>query len=198
MSCPEWEALLVERSRGNPGGDARLEPHLAVCPPCAARLAEERRLTSVLAAAARPDASLRPPVRIEAAVRAAARAAARSRPAPERRVGTGRLLWAAAAALLVAVLPLLRSAPTPSSPPRETRFVSLPGAEPLAPGEPGQLVRVGLSPAALQALGWSVEMESGGLLETELILGSDGVARAILLGAGMGARRPAAPGGGKR
>lgn len=176
MSCASWEADLVERARGGPtrGG---LDAHLAACPRCAARLAEERALSAALAAAAAADAETKPPERVAAAVLASGRRKATARPA------SGRLLLAAAAALVAAALPLLRPGPVPEPGHERPRsaFLSLPSAEPLRPGEPAQLVRVGLSATALQALGWPVPLESGGLVETELILGSDGTARAMRL-----------------
>jgi hypothetical protein len=180
MSCAAWEPDLIARARGEqvaPGLDA----HLRACPACAERLALEQHLSDALAAAAAADAGLRPPERVAAALRRAL-----PQPPERRRAGGVRLLLAAAAALAVAVLPLLERAdaplPRPPAPDsRVARFLPLPGAEPLVPGEPVQLVRVGLSAAAFEALGWPLEMESRGLVETELILGPDGVARALRL-----------------
>ena len=73
--------------------------------------------------------------------------------------------------------------PGPIDPPEEpivnmTGFVPLPGAEAWPPIESGSLVRMDLPAAALASLGLQGQ-SSTGVVKADVVVGHDGVARAI-------------------
>jgi len=147
------------------------------------------------------DASEAPPIdpRREAALMAAFDTAHRH--APVRRPYWGMAGLAAAAAMLIAVLVpiragrggypsedlalhkplLLQSRPVQleMAPPAE--FTLVPGAAALPPMESGSLVRMDVPVAMLPSLGLTPPAGSGTVVRTDMIVGQDGLTRAVRL-----------------
>jgi hypothetical protein len=209
MSCEDFEDDVVELARDEASGKGEREEALAhaeACVRCAARLEDERAVTSGLRAFAARTAGAEAPPRVEAALLRALRdpegveQAATAR--PPRPVAL--LLLAAAAAILAAIVllpprsgrwyeavPGALPAPTTEAAAPETgvaetgaaenaEFVSLSYGEDLRELDSLQVVSVELPRTALAALGWaaadSAQTES---VRAEVIVGHDGVARAI-------------------
>ena len=182
--------------------------HAEGCLRCAARLDDERAVTGALRAFAARTAGAEAPSRVEDALRRAMRDPALMRGA-RAAVGRSRalelLLLGAAAAVLAAIVvvpPRLdrpwEPGPEVGSPARpaataapravaaaaalagKQEFMALSYGEDLGELDSLQLVSVELSPTALAALGWP-EVGAGqtGSVRAEVIVGHDGVARAI-------------------
>ncbi len=102
MNCPDVAADLVDLARNALSGPAadRVNVHVEGCPACAARLAQERRLSEELEAVARtePAAAFD---RVEAALLAAFEAR-HSAPVPRGFLSWHGARWLAAAAVVVA------------------------------------------------------------------------------------------------
>jgi hypothetical protein len=113
-----------------------------------------------------------------------------------RRRHAWRGVWTAvaASAAMAAVLSWpeprrLATAPAPvtapsaiasAAPPDDSGgFVTWPGAEALPPFESGTLVRVELPASSLQALGISRTSSSDAVIPAEVVIGQDGLARAV-------------------
>jgi len=209
MSCEDFEDDVVDLARGEELGEAERGEALAhaeACLRCAARLEDERAVTSGLRAFAARTAGAEAPARVEAALLRALRdpegldadgsAAAR----PSRPIEL--LLLAAAAAILAAIVvvppragrlhepaPATYAAAAPSTtvePEAEAaaagenaEFVSLSYGEDLRELDSLQVVSVELPRTALAALGWPADSGQAGSVKAEVIVGHDGVARAI-------------------
>lgn len=80
----------------------------------------------------------------------------------------------------VAIAPVRKSAPKRAAP-REvyTAFHAVPGGDPFAPFDRGQLVRVQLPRTAMSYFGLPVNPARGELVKADVVLGEDGMARAI-------------------
>ncbi|MEW5983001.1 MAG: hypothetical protein AB1806_11620 [Acidobacteriota bacterium] len=193
--CRDYESDLVELARGadlDAQATSHLGRHLAECPTCGLRLAQERRLTVALrAVAGAAEASSRSAAIEEDLLRAFARQAgphprraarlfARARPGPRR--------WLAAAAAVILAVVLgqglaRRRAPSPPELPaasEELAFVTLPAAVGLPPFESGRIVRVELPVAVLPAYGLEVAPgPPGGVVEADVLVGQDELPRAI-------------------
>ena len=210
MSCEDFEDDVVDLARGGELGDGeRTEAlaHAEECLRCAARLDDERAVTSGLRAFAARTASAEAPPRVEAALLRALRdpqsveRGGAATTSPSRAVEL--LLLAAAAAILAAIVvapPRAGSFPEPA-PPRATAgsattvaggaaaapaagenadFVSLSYGEDLRELDSVQVVSVELPRTALAALGWpGADSAQTGSVKAEVIVGHDGVARAI-------------------
>jgi len=210
MSCEDFEDDVVDLARGEELGDAeRTEAlaHAEECLRCAARLDDERAVTSGLRAFAARTAGAEAPPRVEAALLRALRdpqsveRGGAATTSPSRAVEL--LLLAAAAAILAAIVvvpPRAGSFPEPA-PPRATAgsattvaggaaaasaagenadFVSLSYGEDLRELDSVQVVSVELPRTALAALGWpGADSAQTGSVKAEVIVGHDGVARAI-------------------
>jgi hypothetical protein len=205
MSCEDFEVDVVDLARGEALGETEREEvlaHAEACLRCAARLEDERAVTSALGAFAARTAGAEAPPRVEAALLRAFRDPAS---AGEERPAGGRasrpvelLLLAAAAAILAAivVVPPLAGpgheavsgglpAPTTEAAAPETagsengEFVSLSYGEDLRELDSLQVVSVELPRTALAALGWPAESAQMESVRAEVIVGHDGVARAI-------------------
>jgi len=210
MSCEDFEDDVVDLARGGELGDAeRTEAlaHAEECLRCAARLDDERAVTSGLRAFAARTAGAEAPPRVEAALLRALRdpqsveRGGAATTSPSRAVEL--LLLAAAAAILAAIVvvpPRAGSFPEPA-PPRATAgsattvaggaaaapaagenadFVSLSYGEDLRELDSVQVVSVELPRTALAALGWpGADSVQTGSVKAEVIVGHDGVARAI-------------------
>lgn len=214
MSCEGFEDRLVDLARGEELDEvARAETlaHAQGCLRCAARLEDERAVTSALRAFAARTAGAEPPARLEATLLRAMRepegeAGGRARGGPSRAVEM--LLLAAAAAIIAAIVvvpprvdrvpePGLDGAPAGSRnilagrpggapavarPAESSDFVALSYGEDLGELDSLQVVDVELPRTALAAFGLPAgEAAEGGLVKAEVIVGYDGVARAIRL-----------------
>jgi hypothetical protein len=192
-----------------PGEAERAEAlaHAEECLRCAARLDDERAVTRGLRAFAARTAGAEAPPRIEAALLRALRdpqtlaRAGVATASPSR--AAELLLLAAAAAILAAIVvvpPRAGSFPDPApptatagSPPttaggeavvpaagESADFVALSYGEDLRELDSVQVVSVELPRPALAALGWpGADSAQAGSVKAEVIVGHDGVARAI-------------------
>jgi hypothetical protein len=199
MNCERFEDQVVDLARGVWGdrdeGSEEALAHVERCVRCAARLEDERAVTSALRTFAARTAGAEAPPRIEAALR-------RALHEPEEEGGPPKtsaaraielLLLAAAAAIVAAIVvvppPVERfheSAPatTPLALPQGTDenadFVALRYGEDLRDLDSLQVVSIELPPTALAALGWPAgDGGPAGWVTAEVIVGHDGVARAI-------------------
>jgi hypothetical protein len=209
MRCEDFEDDVVDLARGEELGDAeRAEglAHAGECLRCAARLDDERAVTSGLRAFAARTAGAEAPPRIEAALLRALRdpqtveRGGATTASPSRAVVL--LLLAAAAAILAAIVVVPpragsspeRAAPTAVAPTtaaggeaaavgaagENADFVALSYGEDLRELDSVQVVRVELPRTALAALGWpGSDSAQTGPVKAEVIVGHDGVARAI-------------------
>ena len=205
MICEDFEDDVVDLARGEALGESERGEALAhaeKCLRCAARLEDERAVTSGLRAFAARTAAAEAPPRVEAALLRAFRDPERGgeeRPAtarPSRSVEL--LLLGAAAAILAAIvmvppragrghetLPGALPAPTTEAAPEagapeNGEFVSLSYGEDLRELDSLQVVSVELPRTALAALGWpAADSAATESVRAEVIVGHDGVARAI-------------------
>lgn len=78
------------------------------------------------------------------------------------------------------ILPVRKAAPKRPTP-REvyTAFHAVPGGDPFAPFDRGQMVRVQLPRTAMSYFGLPVNPARGELVKADVVLGEDGMARAI-------------------
>jgi len=209
MSCEDFEDDVVDLARDEELGNterAEALAHVEACLRCAARLDDERAVTSGLRAFAARTAGAEAPPRVEAALLRALRdpesadegGGAKRTTSPSRAVEL--LLLAAAAAILAAIMvipPRDGSFPEPAAPTavspttnaggdaaagagENSDFVSLSYGEDLRELDSMQVVSVELPRTALAALGWpAADNAQTGPVQAEVIVGHDGVARAI-------------------
>jgi len=210
MNCEDFEDRVVDLARGEELGEAeRAEAlaHAEECLRCAARLDDERAVTSGLRAFAARTAGAEAPPRVEGALLRALRGqesgeggAAMAPTSASRAVEL--LLLAAAAAILAAIVvvpPRVASfpeltAPVAGSPTtgaggeaaavaaadENAEFVALSYGEDLHELDSMQVVSVELPRTALTALGWpAADSAQTESVKAEVIVGYDGVARAI-------------------
>lgn len=195
MNCQQFEEQVVDlaREERDEGREEALA-HAERCESCAARLDDERAVTSALRAFAGRTAGAEAPPRIEAALRRALSepeaAGGATKTSPSRAIEL--LLLAAAAAILAAIVvvpppidrfPERASATIPPGLPEGTDesadFVALRYGEDLRDLDSLQVVSVELPPTALAALGWPAGDGGASWVTAEVIVGHDGVARAI-------------------
>ena len=109
---------------------------------------------------------------------------ARPRPAPRR------WTWTAAAAMTAMTVALgwfgvhraPRAVPAAGDQAADlTEFVPWPGAQSLPPLESGGLIRVELPVAALPALGFRPPLSAVSVVQADIVVGQDGLARAVRL-----------------
>jgi hypothetical protein len=182
--------------------------HAEGCLRCASRLEDERAVTSALRAFAARTAAAEAPPRVEEALRFAMRDPAALREGREASGGRSRalelLLLGAAAAILAAIVVVPPRVDrlgepggvAPGSPPAVVAgangvaaagaarsgqdFMALSYGEELGELDSLQVVSVELPPTALAALGWpQVGAGQTESVKAEVIVGHDGVARAI-------------------
>jgi len=206
MTCESFDSCVVDLARGDElGAGVRDQAigHAEGCVRCAARLEDERTVTSALRAFAARTAGAEAPPWIESTLlRAmrdpeAAEAAGRAAAKPSRAVEL--LLLAAAAAILAAIVVVPprfdfsragRPAATASAPAlaglgaaaagENSEFVALSYGEDLGELESLQVVSVELPRTALVALGLPQgDVGQGESVRADVIVGYDGVARAI-------------------
>ena len=187
MSCTEWTAEISETSRrGGAPGDA-LADHLAMCRSCTARWQSEAALDRDLARVRQAASHLRsaPASRARLLEEFEARRAVRS-----PRIRT----WMAIAATIVLAVALalwrepVHTAQAPAAVEQaadevlaDNDFVPVPYAPPLAQGEMVEVVRMDLSPAALAGMGFVTQAGYSGDVTTDLVIGEDGLPRAVRL-----------------
>lgn len=203
-NCRKWNSEIIERARRAPAPGATvdmLEEHLRTCEDCRGRWERQRALTSVLDNA-RVEAGHRPPRPPEFRRELLAEFdAAHARPRPALR-------WLAAAAVLLLAIalgyalrhesrqpsqtvatqaPALQASGEPAAEAAsgdESDFVTLPYAPPLASGEFVSVVRTELQRSALARMGIYVDSSYGSEIQTDMVVGEDGVPRAVrILGA---------------
>ncbi len=205
--CAEIGPSLVELARGRLLEAEEVlgaREHLAGCPACRARFEAERELSQALRWAAEADDGAGAPARVEAALRETfARQRMPSQPAAVRtrarlRPREALLMAAAAAGLILALAAIL--GPSTRSPGRTRTVTRRPPplvrvtgraetlqlaplyASPLTDVESGQVIRVGLPRSALRSMGWPLpEVPGAELVPAEVLLGEDGLARAVRL-----------------
>ena len=205
MICEAFDVLAADLAREAELGTAlraRGLSHARECFRCAARLDDERAVSAALRALAERTAGAEAPASVEWSLRRALRE-------PQARVegGSGRragLFHAASLALLASAAILAVVAVVPrGTPPRaeqgalaspvaesasaiaargeEAEFVSLSYGEDLRELDSLQVVRVEMPRTALAAFGWPAGDPQAGPVTAEVIVGHDGVARAIRL-----------------
>jgi len=187
MSCSEIRSIVVELSHDEPLEVGRLEraqAHLSGCEQCRRLVASHRALGATLADASCADAWVSPPAEIEQQLSAAFREQARLH---------ARTSWSWAASLAgVAALAVFLigsgvserqlgpSAESQQAVARVTEFYPLAASGPYDVLDRGRLVRVRLPASAAFDLGIPTRAEVGAaVLEADVFLGDDGVARAI-------------------
>ncbi len=196
MTCQDFWNSMPEP--GQVASDLLLSAHLSECPNCAARMQQQRRLQTGLRALSATERRVGAPARVETRLLVAFR---QHEGLPARRVA-GRwapaFVWAAAIAamLLLGVVLVRNRQPQPvrvevrhslelasaDSPGRFEGFIPLPNSAGLATEneEDVNLVRVSLPRSAMLALGLEVsEDRAAELVEADIMLGSDGLARAV-------------------
>jgi hypothetical protein len=206
VSCVSFEAVLVDLARGQEvAGEDRAAAlaHALRCGSCADRFAAERAVSAGLAALAESTAAAEAPARLEQTLRAALQERVARRPAGSRGVFATRSGWwwpaAAAATIAIAVAwtggrgagvrPAAES-PRAAAPPaalpasaaasEENDFIPLTWGPPLSELDGMQVVHVQMPASALPSLGWAVAGEPlGATVEADVLVGADGVARAL-------------------
>ena len=198
MNCQEfWKRLSKPPGTElDLGGEHRA--HLAECVACSAHLARQQELAQGLRRLAESHSGLRAPGRLEGRLLRAFRAHNGVTVGRERSAWLVPLCWATAAALLLAAGLFLTSTRQPAPPrgveavvemamadpdgatPDAEGFIPLPNAERIAPNEDVNLVRMEVPRSTMMALGFSVsEDQVAEPVEADVLLGSDGLARAV-------------------
>ncbi len=202
MTCQEFWDSMPELA---PDGAPELGEHLRGCPACVAVLARQRQVAAGLRGLAAESRRVQAPARLEGRLMAAFRGEGGMTEIPLRaRWWSPVAAWVAAAALITAAALLsLRSReaqPLPATAPQmaavdwtfglaiedagggteEGEFIALPNAEQLPPPAQVNMVRVELPRSAMISLGYDVKAEEAGeMVEADIVLGSDGLARAV-------------------
>jgi anti-sigma factor RsiW len=197
MNCQEFWNTIPELGDG--GGDGGR--HLLECPACAARMSRHRELAAGFRAVAAGLRRVEAPPRVEARLRSAfrRRTEGESRALPRRWMPVAT--WAAAFATMFALAAFLvrDRQPEAARPPAQRAielamllpqadsdgFIPLPNSPGFAAGDTADadevnLVRVELPRSAMIALGLDVsEDRAEELVEADVMLGSNGMARAV-------------------
>lgn len=192
-NCRKWTVEIVERARSGSEPGADLLQHLRECSRCSERREDEQRLAGQFRVL-RDAARLRRPG-----------GARRSRildefDAAHRRTVRPLLKWAmaAAAVLLLAVgsFEMWRTHRIPAAPQSTTAeesaeiedlpvdgsgFVAVPYAPQLAAGEFVSVVRTELQPTALARMGFDVDASYATEIPADVVVGEDGLPRAVRL-----------------
>jgi hypothetical protein len=199
VTCGNWDPEMVERARGGQPAGQAFSHHLAVCRRCAERWHAELDLSRELRALRGATAGLRSSA--EAREQLMAAFGARRQPFGGRRRW---LVWALAAMLVglvtgswvkvrqtarerIAQAELTTAGNDPDML-AENDFVPVPYALPLAEGERLEVVRAELTPAALARMGILVRAAYGTEVTTDLMVGEDGVPRAVRVPESVGIR----------
>jgi anti-sigma factor RsiW len=194
MNCQEFWNTIPEL------GDCEDSRHLLECPACAARMSRHRELEAGFRAVAAGFRRVEAPSRVEARLRSAFRSqTGRESRAPSRR-WIPVVTWATAFAVMFALAALLEGPRQPEAarPVQHTvelavllpqadadGFIPLPNAFGVAAGDVADeddvnLVRVAVPRSAMIALGFDVSTDRAEeLVQADVMLGSNGVARAV-------------------
>jgi hypothetical protein len=183
-------------------GEPHALDHLRECGPCASRAERQQRLAASLSRLGAEMRHLEAPERVERLVVAGFRGRAELL-RPARPTGWWWAVggWAAAIAVTTGLALFVAVGRQPQRPDRITRhatqlaavepaadgdpaedagFIPLPNAEALGPNEEVNLVRIETPRSMMIALGFTVSAEQAGEpVEADVMLGADGVARAI-------------------
>jgi hypothetical protein len=190
MNCQEYWSTMPEF-----GGDAA-HPHLAACPACQTRLQRQRELAAGLRSVAEGFHKLAAPPRVETRLLAAFRSHSGAEPIRRERRWIPVLTWAAAFAAMFALAFFLVRDRQPEAarttvprgmerasaelPAELEGFIPLPNAEAVADNEDIDVVHVEVPRSAMLAVGLDVSADRvGELVQADVMLGSDGVARAV-------------------
>ncbi len=198
MNCEEFFRSLPDNL---PSLNEEQEGHVASCSACAVVAANRKRLAAGLQALTREWDGTSAPARVEARVIASFRSQWRIPAKKSRSSWRVATVWATAAALTIGMaLFLVRGNPTRvaspaiqvASAPAEINevldveaagFVPLPNAAQITPDEEVDIVRLELPRASVIALGYpmSEETAASDKVEADVVLGADGLARAVRL-----------------
>jgi len=191
MNCQEFWNTLPEL------GDGEGHQHLAECPACASRIARHRELEAGFRALAASSRRTEAPARVESRLVKEFRRQSGSETGSSARHWTPVLTWAAALAAMVALAIFLVRPREPEAvrpaPHRGVElamlqaqedsdgFIPLPNSAGVAAdGDEVNLVRMEVPRSAMIALGLDVSVERAEeLVEADVMLGSNGIARAV-------------------
>jgi hypothetical protein len=193
MNCQEFREFTLDAPEA--------VAHLQDCPPCAAWRQRQDSLIAGLRAMSAESQHVGAPANLEAKLVAAFRAHGGTvAPIRAPRMWAPVATWLAAAAALVAVAFVLSNQRLPQPVPHRNPpaivesaanevddssfnsadFIPLPNAQQLAPNEDVNLVRVEVPRSTMIALGYDVSAERASEpVEAEVVLGPDGLARAV-------------------
>ena len=190
MDCERHTETLIDSARSHADLPAALKAHVRACEPCAERWDSERDLSAYLKLVSGGASELRSSA-------ASRESLMREFDARKVKVMTPRWYWgiAAAAALLfgIALGPeavnrlqhtrtnqiVADDSAIPETEGTPDGFIAVPYAPPLADGEMMRIVHTELNPAALASLGVSVDPAWTTQLPADLLLGEDGMPRAV-------------------
>ncbi|MDE3197951.1 MAG: hypothetical protein KGN84_16505 [Acidobacteriota bacterium] len=190
MDCERNTQALIETARSGSELSSGLKSHVRGCEACAERWHGENELSAALRPLRAGAAGMRSPALLRQTL-------LNEFDARKVKTMTPRWYWGAAIAagllLAVAVVPAALSRLDPA--PRNTTpaydfgafeteaeadgFIAVPYAPPLADGEMMRMVHTELNPAALASLGVSVDPLWTAQLPADLLLGEDGMPRAV-------------------
>jgi hypothetical protein len=185
VTCAEFADVVGElvRERLDGASRARALAHSRGCSACAARIAEAETLRSLLARLAAADRHRGAPPQVERHLAQHLREGIRTGRPPRRPEVNRWLLFAAGLAATLAMVSVASSpAPRGSAPPTQgdAEFLPLVYGDTLADLDSVQIVRVRLPRTALASIGWpGTGNPDARSVDADLILGHDGVARAI-------------------
>jgi len=192
MNCRQVKFDVIDCARGvalDPSREAALENHLRSCEPCAALL-ERQRATSVALRrlADEQDVPTLDAVRLSALLRSFDRARRRSR---AETIAVGLSLAAGVLIVVSLSVGLERSASMPRVSDTDASmhavpasadapFVVLPGANALPRLESGRVIRIEIPESELSSVGLWPSMHAG-VVQADVLVGQDGLARAVRL-----------------
>jgi len=202
MTCPEFWSLFGESAGDDFATDSGAQAHLRGCPACAAHLARQGELTAGLRRLAGTFGSVNAPSRVEARLRAAFRAQYGVPARAEATRWRSPLAWAMACSVVVLAglsISLTRQPEPPLGRPAAAEFSSetseaytvdaglladgfipLPNGEGVDANESFNLVRVEVPRSAMMTVGIPVSADQAWEpVEADVVLGSDGLARAV-------------------
>ena len=201
MNCPEFEQIVTELARGPSEQRSNRDAfdHARECNRCGRRLAAQQTLTRAFTEVASGFGTETAPPRVEKALLAAFRQTTPAAISRIRGTASGWNRWGlsavAASALIATAAALLWMAPEPQNnvpaagiaeplPAAATvaDFLPLLYAEPIHAWEHGRVVRVRLPASALVHFGLPMNMAAASqLVEANVLLGEDGMARGVRL-----------------
>jgi hypothetical protein len=194
MNCQEFWNTMPEL--GEDGEHAHLAAHLAECPACRIRMRNQRELAKGLTTVAAGFRKLAAPPRVEARLVAVFRAQSGHELAGSRRRWIPVLTWAAAFAVMLALgIFMVRERQPEAARSTVTRgveraavempnefegFIPLPNSEGVGANEDMDVVHVEVPRSAMLAVGLEVsEDRAEEMVQADVMLGADGVARAV-------------------